>query len=230
MVKFDSAIDQLIPVLRQERNLPGPDFVKSIIMAFIDIAALDNIEDCSRKSDHASIKNFLMVYTATENFVSDLAKLADATENIPVGASILPVLSLSASAAAATVFVPAAAAAATVKATTNSRTEKLCYNCNEPGHTLYRCPINCQFKCCPRTNNLELYGKSSVSVHTASCCPLRRNGEKFAALIRTKPVGRPAVLNSRNPSACSLPLPVQTLRTYLGAARTSAPSQKAAVN
>jgi len=225
MVKFDSAIDQLIPVLRKEKNLPGPDFVKSILVAFNDFAALDNIEDCSRKSDPTSIKNFLMVYTATENFVSDFAKLTEeasplkavcaAEKSIPVVTPILSVLPVSA--AAATAFVPAAAAAAVAKI----RTNVACFNCNKEGHTLYRCTTPCQLTCCPRVAILERHGRSSIPVRAAKSCPCRRDRTKIAAFIRSNLVGRSAVPHSRNPSAPSLPLSVQTQRTYLAAARSS---------
>jgi hypothetical protein len=100
----------------------------------------------------------------------------------------------------------------------------VCFNCNEEGHTLYRCTKNSQLKCCLRTANLERHGNSSVPVHAAECCPCRRDRIKFAVFISTKPVGRPANLNCCSHSSPSLPISVQSKRTYLAAAKQHLPA------
>ena len=208
MVQYNAVIDALMTLLRKEKCPPSTGFVQAILMAFLNGTA-SNSHDSN--SNSKSIESFLKIYTATESFVSDLAKLAVAAENIPVVTSLPSVLP--ASAAAATAFVPAAAAAAAVETAANYRKGVICVNCNEEGHTLYRCTTPCQLQCCLRQQNLKRHGHSSVQVHAAECCPARRNRNKFASFIRSQLVHRPAIP-----------------RTYLDAARTSAPSQKAAVN
>jgi hypothetical protein len=100
----------------------------------------------------------------------------------------------------------------------------VCFNCNKKGHTLYRCTTPCQLQCCPRTTNLEKHGRSSIPVHAAKNCPCRRDRIKFAAFISTKPVGRPANLNCCSHSSPSLPISVQSKRTYLAAAKQNLPA------
>ena len=76
MVHCDSTIDLLIPVLRKEKTLPSPEFVKTILKAFINGIALE-IRSDANFSDPNSIKSFLKVYEATENFISNVAKISE---------------------------------------------------------------------------------------------------------------------------------------------------------
>ena len=79
-----------------------------------------------------------------------------------------------------------------------------CFNCYKYGHTWYNCIINCNLQDCPRT----------IPSHPAKCCSLRH--------CQNKPVGLPAVLNSKN---LSEPLPIKPVvlsqKTYLDAALTT---------
>ena len=147
---------------------------------------------------------FWGVYEATENFMSNVAKTPEKFSVLPTPIS-------------STLLSFSVAAVATVA--TKFRQNVWCYNCKKEGHTWYRCIINCQHPNCPITCDLESKGRSSIAMHSASCCPLRRSCEKLGTYTRTKPVGRPPVINSTNVKANLPPKPVVlSPKTYLDAA------------
>ena len=75
MVKSsDSTIDVLFKILRNEKNPPSAEFIKEILMAFVDEKAMGK-RSGSNFSDPSLIANFLGVYEATENFVSPQSQI-----------------------------------------------------------------------------------------------------------------------------------------------------------
>ena len=152
MVHCDSTIDLLIPVLRTEKTLPSPEFVKTILKAFINGIALEKRSDANFSNPN-SIESFLKVYEATENFISNVAKISEK-------------LSVS----SATISSPRqffSVDPERTAAATNFRPNIMCFNCGDEGHTWYRCIISCNLKNCPRICDLETHGKSSTLPHLA---------------------------------------------------------------
>ena len=196
MVQCDSTIDALIPLLRTEKNPPSSEFDKILLNAFVNGAAIIQFNG-SHIFDPATITTFLGVYEATENFMSRVAKISENFSLLPTPISISSMQLSFSMAAAAT-------------AATKFRQNVWYYNCKKEGHTWYRCIINCQHPNCPLTCDLESKGRSSIAMHSASCCPLRRSCEKLGTYTRTKPVGRPPVVNSTNVMANLPPKPIGT--------------------
>ena len=217
----DSTIDALIPILRKAKSPPSTEFIREILMAFVNGNALEK-RSGSNLSDPNSIANFLGIYEATENFVFTVASLNQkillpttcvAQKNNLETASILSVLPFS--------VAPEKAAAAT-----KFRENTWCFNCYQYGHTWYNCIINCTLQDCPRTTSLETNGQPAIPAHPAKCCPLRNCHKKSKAYLKSKTVGRAAILNnlSATPPALS---DVLTPKTYLDAAKSADSSPNA---
>ena len=225
MVQYNATIDALMTLIRREKCPPSSEFVQAILMAFLNGPA-SNKTNGSHTPDSESIKFFLEIYSVTENLISHVTNLNEkaslpnptrvAKESIPIVAPISS--ALPAASAAAKAFFPAAAAVAKFRA------QVICFNCSEEGHTLYRCTTPCQLTCCPRAVNPKRHGRSSIPVHAAKSCPCRRDRTKFAAFIRSNLVGRSVVPHNCNASTTSLPISVQSKRTYLAAARQNLPA------
>lgn len=66
MIKCYPIIDALNQLLGTEKHPLSSEFVETILKAFVNGEAFDT----------AGIKNFLKLFTATENFVSQVAKLS----------------------------------------------------------------------------------------------------------------------------------------------------------
>jgi hypothetical protein len=99
MVQCDSTIDALIPLLRTEKHLPSSsEFVKIILKAFVNGAAINQFNG-SLIFDPATITTLLGVYEATENFMSNVAKISEKLSVLPTPISST-LLSFSVAAAA----------------------------------------------------------------------------------------------------------------------------------